>query len=77
MSPRDGEPPIERYRGQWVAVRYDTGQVTASAATFEELRSSIDHSDGTQLVLRRIPRLDEPIYPSLAGIACEGGSFPI
>lgn len=77
MNQRDGEPSIEGYRGRWVAVRDDTGQVTASAATFEELRFSIDRSDGTQLVLRRIPRLDEGTYASLAGVACEGGSFPI
>jgi hypothetical protein len=71
------ENSIERHRGRWVAVRYNTGQVTASAATFEELRSSIDRSDGARLVLRRIPRLDEPIYTSLAAVAAEGGPFPI
>ena len=77
MNQSEDEHSIERYRGRWVAVRYDTGRVTASAATFEELRSSSYRSDGARLVLRRIPRLDEPIYMSLAGIAAEGGPFPI
>lgn len=77
MNRSDGEHSIERYRGRWVAFRYDTGRVTASAATFEELKWSIDRSDGARPALRRIPRLDEPIYMSLAGVAANGGPFPI
>lgn len=56
---------IERYRGRWVALRRSDEVVLADAASLEDLQRSLDASVHPQVLIRRIPALDDPVFVGL------------
>jgi hypothetical protein len=52
---------IERYRDQWIAVD-DDDVVVAHHASFEALHEALAQMPPIHVVIRRIPRADEPMF---------------
>lgn len=59
------EPELEQHRGEWVAHDEEARRVLAAADTAEALYEILDSSDHPLVTIRRIPRLDEPIFIGL------------
>jgi hypothetical protein len=57
---------VERYRGRWVAVRRSDDVVLADAESLEALQEALTESEHPQVLIRRIPALDDPIFVGLA-----------
>ncbi len=62
MRPDD----VERYRGRWVAVGRSDDGVRAVADSLEALRAALEEHEHPQVLIRRIPALEDPIFMSLA-----------
>lgn len=59
------EPELEQHRGKWVAHNERDHRVFASADSAEDLYKILDREPHPRVMIRRIPRLDEPIYVGL------------
>lgn len=62
MRPDD----VERYRGRWVAVRRSDDVVLAAADSLGALHAALQEHEHPQVLIRRIPALQDPIFASLA-----------
>lgn len=57
---------VERYRGRWVAVRRSDEVVLANAECLEALQEALKEHEHPQVLIRRIPALEDPMVVSLA-----------
>ena len=56
---------IEQYRGRWVAVRRSDEVVVADAESLGALHDALKAQDHAQVLIRRIPALQDPIFVGL------------
>lgn len=56
---------IELYRGRWVAVRRSDDVVLADAVSLEALQGVLKEHEHPQVLIRRIPALEDPIFVGL------------
>jgi hypothetical protein len=56
---------VELYRGRWVAIRRTDDIVVVAADSLEELQARLAREAHRQLLLRRIPALEDPIFVGL------------
>lgn len=56
---------VERYRGRWVAVRRSDEVVLADADSLELLQETLKEGKHPQVLIRRIPAVDDPISVGL------------
>jgi hypothetical protein len=61
MRPED----VERYRGRWVALQRSDDVVVADAESLESLQESLQAAEHPQVLIRRIPALDDPVFVGL------------
>ena len=59
------EAELEPHRGEWVAHDEQARCVLAAADTADALYEILDRADHPLVTVRRIPRLDEPIFIGL------------
>lgn len=57
---------VKRYRGRWVATRRSDEVVLAEAESLGALQEALKEHKHPQLLIRRIPALEDPIFVSLA-----------
>jgi hypothetical protein len=57
---------VQRYRGRWVAVRRSDDAVLADAESLEALQEALKEHEHPQVLIRRIPALEDPIFVGLA-----------
>lgn len=57
---------VQRYRGRWVAVRRSDEVVLADAESLDALQEALKEHEHPQVLIRRIPALEDPIFVGLA-----------